>query len=76
MVLRQGPKELYEGLTVAAFGPCTQRVFQEFERICSTKNLGQSVLEVGALPSDESLFDYEGLAGRTQENRNQPGWPL
>lgn len=37
------------------------RVFQEFERICSERNVGGSVLEIGALPSEDSLLCMKSL---------------
>ena len=37
------------------------RVFQEFERICSERNAGGAVLEVGAVPSEESLLSMRSL---------------
>jgi hypothetical protein len=39
------------------------RVFQEFERICSERQAGGSVLEVGAVPSEESLLCMKSLKG-------------
>lgn len=39
------------------------RVFQEFERLCSTKDVKGSVLEVGAIPSDKSLLCMKSLTG-------------
>lgn len=37
------------------------RVFQEFERICSARNIRGSVLEVGAIPSRLSLLCMKSL---------------
>ena len=37
------------------------RVLQEFERVCSERNAGGSVLEVGAVPSEESLLCLRSL---------------
>lgn len=37
------------------------RVFQEFERICSERKAGGSVLEVGAIPSEENLLCMRSL---------------
>jgi len=37
------------------------RVFQEFERICSERNTGRSILEVGAVPSEENLLCMRSL---------------
>jgi len=37
------------------------RIFHEFERICSERHTGDSVLEIGAVPSDDSLLCMESL---------------
>jgi SAM-dependent methyltransferase len=37
------------------------RVFQEFERICLKRNAGGAVLEIGAVPSDDSLLCLDSL---------------
>ena len=39
--------------------PC---VYQEFERICATRDLRGSVLEVGAAPSDDCLLNMKALS--------------
>jgi ubiquinone/menaquinone biosynthesis C-methylase UbiE len=39
------------------------RVFQEFERICLGRQAGGSVLEVGAVPSEESFLCMKSLKG-------------
>jgi SAM-dependent methyltransferase len=41
-------------------------VFREFERICRERRVGGAVLEVGAVPSRESLLCLEALAGATE----------
>ena len=43
------------------------RVYQEFERICSEKKVCGSVLEVGAIPSDESLLSMKALKNSTEK---------
>ena len=37
------------------------RVYKEFERICATRGCGDAVLEVGAVPSDNSLLCMPAL---------------
>jgi SAM-dependent methyltransferase len=37
------------------------RVFQEFEKICKRRGASGSVLEIGAIPSDESLLCMQAL---------------
>lgn len=37
------------------------RVYREFERICSERNAGGAVLEIGAIPSDLSLLNMKSL---------------
>ncbi len=39
------------------------RVFAEFERICAARGAGGDVLEVGAVPSQDSLLCLPALAG-------------
>jgi SAM-dependent methyltransferase len=39
-----------------------QTVYREFERICAAKDVGSSVLEVGALPSEDSLLAMKCLS--------------
>jgi SAM-dependent methyltransferase len=39
------------------------RVFAEFERICAARGAGGDVLEVGAVPSEDSLLRLPALAG-------------
>ncbi|MEI8359851.1 MAG: methyltransferase domain-containing protein [Deltaproteobacteria bacterium] len=39
------------------------RVFEEFERICRTRGAGGDVLEIGAVPSRESLLFLPALSG-------------
>ncbi len=41
------------------------RVYREFERICSERNIRGSVLEIGALPDDSSLLTMKSLSGAT-----------
>jgi SAM-dependent methyltransferase len=43
------------------------RVYQEFEHICSEKEVCGSVLEVGAIPSDESLLSMKALKNSTEK---------
>jgi len=38
-----------------------KRVFQEFEKICSAREIRGSVLEVGATPEDSSLLNMKSL---------------
>ncbi|HKV41051.1 MAG TPA: hypothetical protein VJX67_17725 [Blastocatellia bacterium] len=38
-----------------------RRVFEEFERIVSERGVGDSVLEVGAVPSNQSLLCMTSL---------------
>jgi SAM-dependent methyltransferase len=44
-----------------------RRIFQEFERICSERTIRGSVLEVGAVPSDESLLGMKSLEQATEK---------
>jgi hypothetical protein len=37
------------------------KVYQEFERICSERKIGGTVLEVGAVPDDTSLLTMQSL---------------
>lgn len=51
------------------------RVYQEFERICSERNISGSVLEVGAIPSNMSLLCMKSLESVTEKiglNLNGP----
>src|SRR3972149_6688643 len=43
------------------------RVYQEFERICSERNIAGSVLEVGALASRASLLCMKSLRNATEK---------
>ncbi|MFC1856616.1 methyltransferase domain-containing protein [Thermodesulfobacteriota bacterium] len=43
------------------------KVYQEFERICRDRNGGGAVLEIGAMPSDESLLCMESLQNVTEK---------
>jgi len=43
------------------------KVYSEFERICSERNAGGAVLEVGAIPSEESLLCMKSLRSATQK---------
>ncbi len=43
------------------------RVYQEFEKICSGKNIIGSVLEVGAIPSNKSLLCMKSLGTATEK---------
>ena len=43
------------------------RVFREFDRICSARGVGGSVLEVGAIPSDMSLLCLKSLGNATEK---------
>jgi SAM-dependent methyltransferase len=43
------------------------RVFREFERICSSKGITGSVLEVGATPSADCLLNMNSLAGAVEK---------
>lgn len=43
------------------------RVFREFEKICSEKNITGSVLEVGAIPSEMSLLCMQSLKNATEK---------
>ena len=42
------------------------RVYQEFEQICSEKNISGSILEVGAVPSSSSLLCMKSLENATE----------
>src|SRR5688500_14298075 len=44
-----------------------RRILQEFERICSERGIRGSVLEVGAVPSDESLLCMKSLEHATEK---------
>ncbi|NEO52840.1 MAG: class I SAM-dependent methyltransferase [Okeania sp. SIO3B5] len=43
------------------------RVYQEFEKICSEKNINGSVLEIGAIPSSNSLLCMKSLEKATEK---------
>ncbi len=43
------------------------RVFQEFERICAENEVSGSVLEVGAVPSNDSLLCMKALGNATEK---------
>ena len=43
------------------------RVYQEFERICSGRDIRGSVLEVGAAPSDDCLLNMKALANVSEK---------
>jgi SAM-dependent methyltransferase len=50
------------------------RIFQEFERICAGRPMGEMVLEVGALPNEESLLNMKSLQSvRTRIGLNLDG---
>ena len=44
-----------------------RRILQEFERICSERAIRGSVLEVGAVPTDESLLCMKSLEHATEK---------
>jgi len=51
------------------------RVFQEYEKICSARNITGSVLEIGAIPSPLTLLCMKSLANATEKiglNLNGP----
>ncbi len=51
------------------------RIFQEFEKICSERSITGSVLEVGAIPSNDSLLSMKSLESATEKvgiNLNGP----
>ena len=43
------------------------RVYEEFERICSDINVNGSVLEIGAVPSNQSLLCMKSLRNATEK---------
>ena len=43
------------------------KVYREFERICSERNAGGIVLEIGAIPSDLSLLNMKSLQNATEK---------
>ena len=43
------------------------RVYKEFERICSGRNIRGHVLEIGAVPDDSSLLSMKALSGVTKK---------
>lgn len=51
------------------------RVYREFERICSARNAGGAILEIGAVPSDLSLLNMKSLQSAKEKvgiNLNGP----
>lgn len=44
-----------------------KRVFQEFERICLSRKIRGSVLEVGATPDDSSLLNMKSLKNASEK---------
>ena len=44
-----------------------ERVYAEFDRICRERGAGGAVLEIGAVPSAESLLCLPALAGATEK---------
>ena len=44
-----------------------RRIYQEFEKICSKRNIDGSVLEVGAIPSRMSLLCMKSLESATEK---------
>ena len=38
-------------------------VFREFEKILSCRDVGERILEIGAVPTTDSLLNIEALAG-------------
>ena len=51
------------------------RIYEEFERICSKRNITGSVLEVGSLPNERSLLCMKSLDGASEKvgiNLNGP----
>jgi len=42
-------------------------IFAEFDRICRARGAGGAVLEIGAVPSEESLLRLPALAGATEK---------
>ena len=43
------------------------RIYQEFEHICSSRNITGAVLEVGAMPTDACLLNMKSLASATEK---------
>jgi ubiquinone/menaquinone biosynthesis C-methylase UbiE len=43
------------------------RIYQEFEHICSSRNITGAVLEVGAVPSDACLLNMKSLSSATEK---------
>ncbi len=43
------------------------RVYREFERICSERNAGGRILEIGAVPSSGSLLSMKSLCHATEK---------
>lgn len=43
------------------------RIYQEFERVCSARNINGSVLEIGAVPSRMSLLCMKSLENATEK---------
>jgi len=52
---------------VGAGGALHPTVFSEFDRLCRARGAGGAVLEVGAVPSAESLLTLPALAGATSK---------
>lgn len=44
-----------------------QKIYQEFETICASRNIKGSVLEIGALPSNMSLLSMKSVANATEK---------
>jgi SAM-dependent methyltransferase len=44
-----------------------RRIYQEFEQICTERGVRGSVLEVGAVPLDESLLCMKALSGAAEK---------
>jgi hypothetical protein len=52
-----------------------KRVFQEFEKICSPREIRGSVLEVGATPDDSSLLNMKSLQNAAEKIGINPDGP-
>lgn len=56
------------GIALTKQGPTVhRRIYQEFEQICSERNISGSVLEVGAIPSNMSLLCMKSLESATEK---------
>ncbi len=44
-----------------------RRIYEEFERICSEMNIAGAVLEIGAVPSNNSLLCMKSMAKATEK---------